>query len=52
MDQRVDNERRPDSAPVRDAKAGVGPAVKKQSWAETLRKRRGLALALVIVILN
>jgi membrane fusion protein, multidrug efflux system len=48
MDQRVDNERRSDSAPAREAKsAGIG-AVKKTSWRDTFRQRRGFVMALAI----
>jgi membrane fusion protein (multidrug efflux system) len=51
MDQRVDNERRTDSAPGREIKPG---GTKKRSWAETFRKRRGLFLliALGVVVLT
>ncbi|MFZ3358932.1 MAG: HlyD family secretion protein [Xanthobacteraceae bacterium] len=47
MDQRVDNERRPDSAPSREAKSAPG-GPKKRSLLDTLRRRRGLAMAIVI----
>ncbi len=47
MDQRVDNERRSDSAPARDAKPAGGAAKTKRSLLDTLRKRRGLAIAVV-----
>jgi membrane fusion protein (multidrug efflux system) len=48
MDQRVDNERRADSAPGREAKPAGAEAAASRSPLDGLRKRRGLALALVI----
>ena len=41
MDQRVDNERRTDSAPSAAATSG-GAAERKRSWREVVRQRRGL----------
>jgi membrane fusion protein (multidrug efflux system) len=49
MDQRVDNERRPDSAPSRIAQPAGGAAAKKRSWRETFRERRGLVLAIIVL---
>src|SRR5277367_16777 len=46
MDQRVDNERRTDSAPNREATTPVGAAAKKRSWRDIMQKRRGLVLAI------
>jgi membrane fusion protein (multidrug efflux system) len=44
MDQRVENERRSESAPSRDAaSAGAG----QRSWRNTFRERRGLVLAII-----
>jgi len=62
MDQRVDNERRPDSAPPREAKpagsekkAPAAGGAPKRSWAEMYAKRRQVfnvaAIGLVIVLL-
>ena len=54
MDQRVDNERRSEAAPGETAKPAGGAArAEDRSWRETLRERRGLviAIALVIVVL-
>ncbi len=48
MDQRVDNERRTDSVPSREAQPGSGAARKKRSLLAALRQRRGLALLIVI----
>ncbi|MGA2894798.1 MAG: HlyD family secretion protein [Xanthobacteraceae bacterium] len=48
MDQRVDNERRGESAPNREAKSSGGGAAKKPARLDGLGKRRGLAIALVI----
>jgi membrane fusion protein, multidrug efflux system len=48
MDQRVDNERRPDSAPAREGKPAVSPAVKKRSWREIYNERRGLMSLIAI----
>ena len=48
MDQRVDNERRADSAPSREAKSASDRMTKKHSLLGTWRERRGLAMALVI----
>jgi membrane fusion protein (multidrug efflux system) len=49
MDQRVDNERRPDSAPSRAAQPGGGAAENKRSWRETFRERRGLTVAIIVL---
>jgi membrane fusion protein (multidrug efflux system) len=64
MDQRVDNERRPDSERRQDSErhqdpvtdrddqaAGREPVKTKMSWRETLRKRRGLVIAIAAVVL-
>ena len=48
MDQRVDNERRADSAPSQEARPASGRAVKKRSLFEKIRQRRGLAIAIVL----
>jgi len=48
MDQRVENERRTDSALDRGAEAAPPRAQKKPSLAAKLRERRGLVLAIVI----
>ncbi len=48
MDQRVDNERRADSAPGQEARPASGRAVKKRSLFEKIRQRRGLAIALIV----
>src|SRR5271155_25495 len=48
MDQRVDNERRSDSVPGREAKAAGGDAAKATSWRDTLRQRKSLVSALAI----
>jgi membrane fusion protein, multidrug efflux system len=50
MDQRVDNERRSESAPSRDAKPAGGAAAKGRSWREAFRERRGLAVAIAVGI--
>ena len=49
MDQRVDNERRADSAPGQEAKPASERAKTKRSLLDTLRKRRGLAIAVALV---
>ncbi len=54
MDQRTDNERRPDTAPGREAKPAIGEARKSRSWLDALRARRRMVLvvaALIIVAL-
>src|ERR1700733_6036343 len=48
MDQRVDNERRADSAPSQEARPASGRAVKKRSLLERIRQRRGLAIAIIL----
>jgi membrane fusion protein (multidrug efflux system) len=48
MDQRVDNERRGDSAPRQEAKPASGEVKKKRSLIEKIRQRRGLALAIIL----
>jgi len=46
MDQRVDNERRNESAPSRDiTPALANEAATKSSWRDVLRERRGLVIA-------
>ncbi|MGD0024964.1 MAG: HlyD family secretion protein [Xanthobacteraceae bacterium] len=46
MDQRVDNERRSESAPSREAKAADGAAAKDHSWLDAVREQRALVLAI------
>jgi len=48
MDQRVDNERRIDSAPARDATPAAGVARKRGAWRDTLRQHRTLATLLIV----
>ena len=48
MDQRVDNERRGDSAPRQEAKPASGEVKKKRSLSENIRQRRGLAIAVIL----
>jgi membrane fusion protein (multidrug efflux system) len=48
MDQRVENERRTDSAPDRGAEAATGRPKKKPSLIAKLRQRRGLVLAILV----
>jgi membrane fusion protein (multidrug efflux system) len=48
MDQRVDNERRPETAPSREEKPAGAKTAKKRSWSETFRQHRVLTLAIVI----
>jgi membrane fusion protein (multidrug efflux system) len=48
MDQRVDNERRTDSAPDRGTEAAAGRPKKKPSLIAKLRQRRGLVLAILV----
>jgi membrane fusion protein, multidrug efflux system len=48
MDQRVDNERRSESAPGREAKFAGGAAENRRSWRETLRERRGLVIIIAV----
>jgi membrane fusion protein, multidrug efflux system len=48
MDQRVDNERRSESAPGREAKSAGGAAEEHRTWRETLRERRGLVIIIAI----
>jgi membrane fusion protein (multidrug efflux system) len=56
MDQRVDNERRSDSTPGREASppagatkpAGGGTATKKRSWRDIYNERRGLVILIAI----
>jgi membrane fusion protein (multidrug efflux system) len=51
MDQRVDNERRSESAPGRELKPVVDKSRKNRSWGATLREHRLLTLAIVVGIL-
>jgi membrane fusion protein (multidrug efflux system) len=51
MDQRVDNERRSESAPGRELKPVVDKSRKNRSWGATLREHRLLTLAIVAGIL-
>jgi membrane fusion protein, multidrug efflux system len=48
MDQRVDNERRTESAPTAEAKSSGAAAAKKRSWRQFLTERRGLVIAVAI----
>ncbi len=48
MDQRVDNERRANSAPSQEAKSASGGAKKKPSLLGRIRQRRGLAILIVL----
>jgi membrane fusion protein, multidrug efflux system len=49
MDQRVDNDRRTDSAPSRDEMSARGDdAARQRSWREIYRERRGLAIAIAV----
>jgi membrane fusion protein (multidrug efflux system) len=55
MDQRVDNERRPDSAPRREAspagaetKTAGGAVTKRRSWRDVYNERRGLVTLIAI----
>jgi len=50
MDQRVDNERRTETAPGREEKSTGGTAAKKHSWSEAFRQRRILMIAIAIGI--
>jgi membrane fusion protein, multidrug efflux system len=50
MDQRVNNERRTETAPSREEKPTGGAAAKKRSWSETFRERRILTIAIAIGI--
>jgi membrane fusion protein (multidrug efflux system) len=49
MDQRVDDERRSDTAPSYEAKPAQGAAADKRSWRDTLRERRGLVTVIAAV---
>jgi membrane fusion protein, multidrug efflux system len=49
MDQRVENERRSESAPSRDVIPVGGAAAKDHLWRDTLRERRGMVLAIAIL---
>ena len=46
MDQRVENERRTETAPSREAKPAAGDALKDRSWLTALREHRALVLAI------
>jgi membrane fusion protein (multidrug efflux system) len=48
MDQRVDIERRTDSAPNGEVEASAGGATKMRSWFKAPRHRRGLTIAVAI----
>src|SRR5579863_155030 len=48
MDQRVDNERRADSAPGQEARSASGGVKKKPSLLARIRQRRGLAIAILL----
>jgi membrane fusion protein, multidrug efflux system len=50
MDQRVDNERRTETAPSREEKSTGGAAAKKRSWSETFRQHRILTIAIAISV--
>src|SRR5580704_12922416 len=49
MDQRVDNERRSEATPNREAKSAGGPAAEPRSWRKAFRERRGLVIVIAIV---
>jgi membrane fusion protein (multidrug efflux system) len=51
MDQRVDNERRSESAPGQAAKGADGRPRKDRSWRDTLREHRVLALTISAIVL-
>lgn len=51
MDQRVDNERRSETAPVRETKPAAGRARPAGSWLERLRARRRLVLILTALVI-
>src|SRR5580704_17343262 len=51
MDQRTDNERRPDTAPGRDAKPAIGEARKSGSWIDGMRRRRRMVLIITALII-
>ncbi len=51
MDQRIDNERRPETAPTRDTKPPPGEARKQESWLDRLRKRRRMILVLTALFI-
>ena len=48
MDQRVDNEHRTDSASGREAKPAGGAARKQRALLDTLRRRRALAITIIV----
>jgi membrane fusion protein (multidrug efflux system) len=48
MDQRVDNERRTETAPGRDIKSAGDDPAKKPSLGGALRRRRGLVMVIVV----
>jgi membrane fusion protein (multidrug efflux system) len=48
MDQRVDSERRTDSASGRETETAGGDATVQRTWRDVLRERRGLVIALAI----
>ena len=49
MDQRVDNERRTESAPVGEAGSTAGTRQRKRSWHDTFRERRMLVVAIAAI---
>jgi membrane fusion protein, multidrug efflux system len=49
MDQRVDNERRSESSPGREAISAGGAAKDHRPWRETLRERRGLVIVIAVL---
>jgi membrane fusion protein (multidrug efflux system) len=49
MDQRVDDERRSESAPGREAISAGGAAAQRRSWRESFRERRGLILTIIVL---
>ena len=51
MDQRVDNERRLETAPGREAKPAVGQARPDGPWLERLRARRRMVLILTALVI-
>jgi membrane fusion protein, multidrug efflux system len=51
MDQRVDNEKRQETAPSRETKSVPGTEPKDPSWLTRLRERRALVLALAAIVI-
>ena len=51
MDQRTDSERRPDTAPNREARPAIAQAPKPQAWVDRMRKRRRMVLVVTALII-